>query len=117
MELTLPFPPSLNSYYGHSSNSRVYVRKRGELYRAAVQRSVREQAGRFQFRQPVSVFITFNNPAKVHEPWDMDNYKKAMFDALTHAGLWFDDSLVHADCSYKGVQGGRGNVEIIVEVL
>ena len=117
MELTLPWPPSLNSYYGHSGSSRVYVRKRGELYRATVQRSVREQTGRYKYQQPVSVFITFNPPAKVHEPWDMDNYKKAMFDALTHAGFWLDDSLIHADCSYKGVRGGRGSVDLIVEVL
>lgn len=117
MELILPWPPSLNSYYGHTRYGQKYVKKKGELYRVAVYKAVRKQVGRLHFTQPVAVFITFRPPSKVHEPWDMDNFKKAMFDSLTHCNFWKDDSLVYRDYSEKGEYGGRGSVHMIVEVL
>jgi len=117
MELKLPWPPSPNSYYGHTKYGAFYIKKKGELYRVAVYRAVRRQVGRIYLDRPLAVFITFNPPSKVLEPWDMDNFKKAMFDSLTVCRFWKDDSLVHRDYSEKGTRGGRGSVQMIVEVI
>lgn len=83
----------------------------------AVYRSVKKQVGSVTFSKPVAVFLTFNPPARISEPWDLDNYKKAMFDSLTICNFWKDDSLVYEDHSYKGVIGGRGNVVMEIEEL
>ena len=45
---------------------------------------------------------------------DIDNYNKALFDALTHAGIWEDDSQVQRMLVEWGpkVQGGRVEISI-----
>jgi len=45
---------------------------------------------------------------------DLDNYRKALWDALTHAGIWEDDSQVTHDEGWKGpvVRGGVIMVQI-----
>lgn len=117
MKLVLPFPPSLNSYYGHTRYGQFYIRKKGELYRIAIYRAVRAQVGRILFEDPVAVFLTFNPPVRCLEPWDLDNYKKALFDALTMCNFWRDDSLVHEDHSFKGEWGGKGSVDLRLEYI
>ncbi|AMO47598.1 Crossover junction endodeoxyribonuclease rusA [Enterobacter sp. FY-07] len=45
---------------------------------------------------------------------DIDNYNKALFDALTHAGVWEDDSQVKRMLVEWGpvVKGGRVDMTI-----
>ncbi len=117
MEVTLPWPPTLNSYYGHNRIGAFYIKKKGQNYRVAVYRALQRQVGFPKFSKPVAVFMTFYPPPAVKEPWDIDNHKKALFDAMTLANFWADDSLVHEDHSYKGKQGGCGRVVIQVEEM
>lgn len=107
MDLVLPFPPSLNAYYGHARNHE-YIRKAGLMYRVAVYRAVKEQVGDFKFTDPVAVFATLHYATKL-ATWDLDNYQKALFDALTLCNFWSDDSQIHELHLYKGnvVSGGR----------
>jgi len=88
--LTLPLPPSVNCYYGSRGNRR-FIRKPGLVFRAKVAEIVSELCiptleGR------VSLFVAIHPASKkVH---DLDNRAKSLQDALTHAGVWLDDSQI-----------------------
>ena len=45
---------------------------------------------------------------------DIDNYNKALFDALTHAGIWEDDSQVKRMLVEWAPQVPGGKVEITI---
>lgn len=47
--------------------------------------------------------------------WDIDNYTKALFDALTHAGVWKDDKLVVKMTIEKLPKYAMGEVYISIE--
>ncbi len=91
LELLLPFPPSLNSYY-RTVNNRILISKRGREYRnEVVGLVVLQRLKRFDDNR-VEVSIMLRPPDKRRR--DLDNYLKVVFDAITHSGLWSDDSNV-----------------------
>ena len=45
---------------------------------------------------------------------DIDNYNKALFDALTHAGVWEDDSQIKRMLVEWGPVAPKGRVEITI---
>ncbi|MGP1938918.1 RusA family crossover junction endodeoxyribonuclease, partial [Citrobacter freundii] len=45
---------------------------------------------------------------------DIDNYNKALFDALTHAGVWEDDSQIKRMLVEWGPVVPKGRVEITI---
>lgn len=89
-ELTLPFPPSINGYW-RAYRGRQIISKRGRAYRASVLKQMLcEKRPRFQCELDVHMVLV---PPDRRQR-DIDNYTKAVFDALTHAGFWADDSQV-----------------------
>jgi crossover junction endodeoxyribonuclease RusA len=109
--INLPFPPSVNSIWRSLGRGRVVLSEKGRAYRAHVAACViRERAAgslpRTPYDQPVAVEIRATPPNKARR--DIDNLPKAIFDALTHAGVWTDDSLVHrlSICWSPGTAGG-----------
>lgn len=96
LSLTLPWPPSVNTYWRHVG-PKVLISERGRAFRKIVAEMV--MAGRFQKtirREPMlgrlAVRIEASPPdARVR---DIDNLLKAPLDALTHAGVWLDDGQV-----------------------
>jgi len=86
----LPYPPTINHYYGQRGNHR-FITKKGKDFRLAVQEVVAEQSIKTMTKR-ISIGICLYPPDKRRR--DIDNPQKSLFDALTHAGVWEDDSQV-----------------------
>ncbi|TRS74744.1 RusA family crossover junction endodeoxyribonuclease, partial [Salmonella enterica] len=98
MKLTLPFPPSVNTYWRAPNKGplkgRHMVSASDRKYQSEACAAVIEQLRRLPkpSTAPAAVEIILYPPDKRIR--DLDNYNKALFDALTHAGVWEDDSQV-----------------------
>lgn len=94
----VPFPPSTNTYWRHvmtQGRPRTLISKRGRAYRDVIKQAVYTQVRSRSFvtiRDAVHMEIDLFPPDRRRR--DVDNYCKALLDALTHAGFWADDSLV-----------------------
>jgi crossover junction endodeoxyribonuclease RusA len=96
LRLTLPYPPSVNRIWRSvtiAGRARVLMSRDGREYRQAAIVALRADLGRFRaFCGPVAVVIRAHPPDARRR--DLDNALKAANDALTHAGIWADDSQV-----------------------
>ena len=121
LEIYVPFPPTINSYYVKSRNG-IFLSNKGKLFRASLAESVIEQLGDFcPYGSPMSpdpdirllLEVVLFMPDKRKR--DLDNYMKALLDAFTCAGLWTDDSIIDQLFVYRGavVKGGRTFVRVI----
>ena len=91
VELELPWPPSLNHYYRHVG-PRVLISRDGRKYRESVQ-AIAGRTGHAKFTCPVQVELDLYPPDNRRR--DIDNSQKSLLDALTCAGVYEDDSLIH----------------------
>lgn len=117
--LIMPWPPSLNGYRIPVIRFRKGTRKRfarlitsddGVAYAYRAQLAILAQRPK-KHKGPVAVRIYFH-PKKSGS--DMDNFKKAMFDALTKSRVWQDDRWVWIDHSEirRPVPGGAVVIDI-----
>lgn len=94
MELTLPYPPSVNTYWRHPTTGKLagrhLISEKGRQYRAEVCCSVRNAAQALSCR--LSVTIECFPPDRRRR--DLDNVAKGLLDALSHAGVWNDDEQI-----------------------
>lgn len=91
IEMTLPWPPSVNTYW-RMFNNRMIISEAGRKYRAAVVEQVFLQARGKSTIGPVKVVIEAWRPD--NRKRDLDNLLKAVLDSLGHAGIYVDDSLI-----------------------
>ena len=110
--LHLPWPPTVNSYYGTARSGHKYVAKKGVAFRDAVESALHEQAPRLNIDTSMFVEVYLYPPDKRKR--DLDNYMKALLDALTLAKLWEDDSLIDQLHIYRGVTVKGGLVCISI---
>jgi crossover junction endodeoxyribonuclease RusA len=90
--LTLPLPPTINTYYGaRAHGKRRFVKPAGLAFRMKVAEIV-AQAGHKTLEGRVSLFAAIY-PADRRKQ-DLDNRSKSLQDALTHAGVWLDDEQI-----------------------
>ncbi len=113
-EFELPYPPSVNGYW-RSFKGRQIISARGRSYRISAIETLRELNlinERIEARVSLSVVI---HPPTARK-YDIDNWCKAPFDALTHAGFWLDDEQVDHLTIKKGekVKGGSIWMEVCV---
>ena len=109
IELTLPWPPSVNTYY-RNVNGKTLISAKGREYRAAVADQVLIQRGGKLLTGRLSVAIVAHVPDKRRR--DLDNLLKSTLDSLTHAGCWIDDSQVDSLSIQRGPIGGMLKVSI-----
>ena len=92
IELTLPWPPSVNHYWARNKNGGMRVGQKGVLFRNAVAEIVATAGITGDMTSLVTVTIEAHAPDKRRR--DLDNVQKALLDSLTHAGVWGDDDQV-----------------------
>lgn len=114
IRLTLPWPPTTNTYWRHIGKSTL-ISKPGRMYamtvgiqvsQSGVVREHGTQTGRLCVR------IVAHPPDRRDR--DLDNLLKAALDSLTKAKVWEDDSQIDRLEVTRGmvVVGGRLEVEI-----
>lgn len=107
---TLPWPPSVNDYWGHTRTGRTFIYKSGVEFRdrviAIAAGSGEPMEGRLE------VFVEVYPPNRRRR--DLDNVLKAILDGLEHAGVYKNDGQIdrlHVDrCSV--VEGGAVCVSV-----
>lgn len=119
IRLVLPYPPSLNTYWRNLPGSRVVISAAGRKYRAQVLADVAAHRARDKLfphaplHRPVSVVIQVHHPDR--RARDLDNLPKAVLDALTHAGVWDDDSLVDELHIYRCAPMKGGSIAVSID--
>ncbi|WOZ75696.1 RusA family crossover junction endodeoxyribonuclease [Kosakonia sacchari] len=118
MKLKLPFPPSVNTYWRAPNKGplkgRHLISAAGRKYQSDACAAIIEQLRRLPkpSSEPASVEVILYPPDVRRR--DIDNYNKALFDALTHAGVWEDDSQVKRLLVEWGPVQQGGMVEITI---
>jgi crossover junction endodeoxyribonuclease RusA len=92
----LPLAPSVNHVWKHRVIGRramVYMSKEGVEFRSKIAQIVREKQLhnlKLESRLQVKIELLMRDKRRV----DIDNRVKSCLDALTHAGIWLDDSQI-----------------------
>ncbi|MFV1943935.1 RusA family crossover junction endodeoxyribonuclease [Pseudomonas luteola] len=116
--ITLPWPPSVNTYWRHPSKGalagRHLISEKGRAYRASVQAEcllsrAQKREGRLQ------VVITACPPDRRQR--DLDNLLKGLLDALTHGGAWQDDSQIDDLRIVRGPVQVGGTVSVQIQEI
>ncbi len=111
-ELYTDYPPTVNNYYVKTQRG-IYISKKGKEFREKLIKDALEQVANMKaLRCRLAVEIVAWPPDNRRR--DLDNIKKSLFDAITHAGLWEDDSLIDQDFTYRGspVKDGRLYIKV-----
>jgi crossover junction endodeoxyribonuclease RusA len=108
------YPPSVNHYW-RRVGPRTLISRQGRAYRRDVATAVRliDHTGeRLPLIGPLTIEVTLHPPDRRQR--DLDNALKALLDALQHAGVYTDDSLIERLSIEKGkiVTGGKAIVVI-----
>ena len=111
LEITLPWPPTVNTYY-RNFNGRSIISKKGREYRVAVAEQVLIQRAAKHLDHAVKVEIKAYRPDRRRR--DLDNLLKSLLDAMTHAGVMSDDELIEDLRVYWADEIG-GMVKVTIE--
>jgi len=98
INLRLPWPPSVNDYWGYA-RGRVYVKAKGKEYKNVVFRTVFRQRLDLHMKDKLVVYVDAHPPS--NRRYDLDNLMKCVLDAITDAGVWEDDSQIYELHIYK----------------
>lgn len=113
LSITLPWPPTVNTYYRHvviGRSPRTLISETGRRYREAVNTLVASTAPK-RLEGDLTVHVEAWFPDRRRR--DLDNLLKSLLDSLTHAGVWDDDSqVVDLRISKAPLIGGMVKVNI-----
>jgi len=116
VNLTLPWPPTVNLYWrpiATGRTARLILTKAARKYRAnALAAILSQQAPRFPADTRLAVTITLHPPDRRKR--DVDNFNKGILDALTFARVYADDSQIDDLRILRGstCKGGLAHVRI-----
>ena len=118
MKLVLPFPPSVNTYWRlHTKGpmrGRVLISEKGRAYKSNVRRAVIEQLRALPKASSAFADVDIVLYPPDYRARDIDNFNKAIFDALTYASVWVDDKQVKRLVVEWGEKVKGGKVEITI---
>ena len=112
--IELPWPPSLNTYWRRSGHH-IHISNKGREYRKAVMDEIVLLDVQKFGDARVSVSMQLVPPDKRRR--DVDNYTKAVLDAITHAGLWIDDEQIDVLKIYKLKPSQGGWIQITIKEI
>lgn len=114
MNLTLPYPPSINHYWRHF-RGRTVISREGQAFRKNVCALLAGSGGP---RKPpaggrIALMMDAFPPDRRRR--DLDNLQKSTLDALQHAGVYADDSQVDLLITRRQerVAGGRLHIDVL----
>lgn len=114
IEFELPWPPSVNTYWRRKGNI-YFISKQGRDFRKKVDEIVKGQRLAHGFIRPLAVDILASPPDKRIR--DLDNLLKSIFDSLTHAGVYRDDSQIDQIRIARLPPPRLGRVHITIEEI
>lgn len=109
--LTLPWPPSVNTYYRRGQHA-TYLSPKGREFKQQVADIVSD-AGQQTLTGRLFVSIALSSPTK--RAFDVDNRIKACLDALQDAGVFNDDEQVDELHVVRRPNGGGWAKILIIE--
>lgn len=117
LTLTLPYPPSVNAMWRSPRSGplagRTLMSKEGRQYREDACRAVGDRLWQ-PLKERLRVDIEARMPDRRRR--DVDNVPKAVLDALSHAGVWMDDSQIDDLRVWRSSQM-TGEVIVTIEVI
>lgn len=113
MKLILPFPPSVNTYWRNTRKG-VLISASGRCFRSNAFAAVLQQLKRRPQPITVNVQVTVLLFPPDKRQRDLDNYLKALFDSLTHAGIWGDDRQIKRFTVEWGPVTKGGKSEVVI---
>ena len=113
IKITLPYPPSVNHYWGQLG-SRKFLGKKGKEFREAVIIAIynakqRGLAGRLHME------VYLYPPDKRKR--DVDNVLKPLLDAMEHAGCYENDSQIDKLCITRREVMPQGSCYVEIKVI
>lgn len=92
MLITIPYPPSVNSYW-RTVNGRTLLSKRAREYKRSVASAVLVHAANKHLAGRLEVELVVHPPV-INRRRDLDNLTKGVLDSLQTAGVYLDDSQI-----------------------
>ncbi len=133
LELTLPYPPSVNHYWDskaiRSKKTKrwivlKYLTKRAKQFRNDVHERILEQFGtppKLRGRLAIIVRQHYGPPEGVDRMYDrqqdIDNCLKPLFDALEWSGVYIDDSQIDELLVLRKRRAAVGRVEVVIKTI
>jgi len=107
--MSLPYPPSVNSYWRNIGPGRTILSAKAREYRKAMLATI---GARKPLLGRLRVVVELSPPDKRRR--DLDNCMKSLFDALQHAGVYRDDEQIDFFSVQRKavVKGGSCRVDI-----
>lgn len=90
--ITLPFPPSVNTYYAVVRGRKILSKKGREYKKETFSLIAESGSANRAMTGRLQVAVRLTPPDRRSR--DIDNYCKALLDAITNAGVWGDDSQI-----------------------
>jgi len=116
ISIGMPWPPSVNSYWRSivvGKKIRALISRAGRKYRDDAAASLIEQGvGGLRIESRLHVVIVLHGPTDAKR--DVDNFTKGIFDALTYAQVWIDDSQVDHLEVIRGTKIKGGHVSVVL---
>ncbi len=113
-KLSLPYPPTVNTYWRHA-RGRNYISEKGTRYRSEVIAIILNSKLRLRLNGRLKISIIAHVPDK--RVRDIDNLFKAPLDALVHAGMINDDGQVDDLHIVHGRQIAGGLFKMVISEI